>query len=271
MPVGRTFLAAIAALASGNSAAACGSFEEPCEVALGSYVVATPETLGPHPAVLFLHGYAAGGYVALSIGEPMLARGYAVIGPQGLDDENGFASWNLPPRDPERRDEAAFLRQVIEDAGKFHGVDPAHVILTGHSFGGALTSYIACEDPDFARAYAPLAGSFRRPHPPLDACAGPVSLLHTHGWADERVPIEGRSVRGGAFVQGDVFYAMQIWREVNGCTGLKPDSIEVGDVYLRRSWKTCAGGAIEIALHSGGHEIPSGWADMVLDWYEALP
>ena len=112
-----------------------------------------------------------------------------------------------------------------------------------------MASYIACEDPGFARAYAPLAGSFRRPLPSLDECEGPVSLLYTHGWADEDVPIEGRSVWGGSFVQGDVFQAMQIWRHANGCTKQNPDSIDVGDSYFRRSWTTCAHGSLEFALH----------------------
>ena len=271
MPFPGKLLATFAALASGDCVAACGSYEEPCEVALGTYVFAMPEGPGPYPAVLFLHGYAAGGYVALSIGETMLARGYAVIGPNGLNDKNGLASWNLPPRDPDGRNEEEFVRQVIQDAAILYGIDPAQVLLAGHSFGGQMASYIACENPGFARAYAPLAGSFRRPLPSLDECEGPVSLLYTHGWADEDVPIEGRSVWGGSFVQGDVFQAMQIWRHANGCTKQNPDSIDVGDSYFRRSWTTCAHGSLEFALHPGGHEIPADWADMALDWYEALP
>jgi polyhydroxybutyrate depolymerase len=26
-----------------------------------------------------------------------------------------------------------------------------------------------------------------------------------------------------------------------------------------------------MALFPGGHGVPAGWADMMLDWYEALP
>lgn len=267
----RLLFATLATLLSGNFAAACGSYEEPCKVPLGSYVIATPDEPGPYPAVLFLHGYAAGGYVALSVGGPMLARGYAVIGPDGLADENGLSTWNLPPRDPQGRDEAEFLRQVIQSAVDLHGVDAEQVLLAGHSFGGELASYIACENPGLARAYAPLAGSFRRPLPAPDECEGPVSLLYTHGWADEDVPIEGRSVWGDSFVQADVFEAMQVWRHANGCAEQKPDTIEVGENYLRRIWAGCAAGSLTLALHPGGHGIPADWADMVLDWYEALP
>lgn len=271
MPLLGKLLTTFAALVSGNFAAACGSYEEPCKVSLGSYVIETPESPGPYPAVLFLHGYAAGGYVALSVGEPMLARGYAVIGPDGLNDENGLASWNLPPRDPEGRNEAEFLRQVIQSAANRHGIDPTQVLLAGHSFGGEMASYIACEDPSLARAFAPLAGTFRRPLPSPDKCKGPVNMIYTHGWADEDVPIEGRSVWGGRFVQADVFQAMQVWRHVNGCTEQNPDIIEVGQNYLRRIWASCAAGSLALAVHPGGHEIPAHWADMALDWYEALP
>ena len=41
-----------------------------------------------------------------------------------------------------------------------------------------------------AAAYAPVAGSFWRPHPDMEACAGPVDLLHTHGWRDKTVPLD---------------------------------------------------------------------------------
>lgn len=262
---------ATALISSAASAIACGTAENPCSVELGSYVVAKPDGPGPYPAVVFLHGYGAGGYVALSIGEPILARGYAVIGPQGLDDSIGLARWNVPTGKNDGRNEPAFLRQVIESATNEHNIDPTRIILSGHSNGGTMTSYVACDDPGFARAYAPLSGTFRRPHPTLEACSGPVNLLHTHGWTDDDVPIEGQSLWGGEIIQGDVFYALQVWRTTNGCERMKPDATEIGEKFWRRSWKNCAGGTLELALHPGGHKIPEGWPGIMIDWFEALP
>lgn len=259
-------------LASAVPAAAECSADGACEVSLGTYRIATPEGDGPFPAVIFLHGYGSNAESALRTTAPMLARGYAVIGPQGLRrGGDGPTSWSFHPAFPQARDETAFIREVIADAVETHGVDPERTILSGYSIGGSTTSYLACADPSLATAYAPVAGAFWRPHPALDACAGPVHLHHTHGWVDGTVPIEGRPLGGGRIQQGDVFYSMQVWREVNDCAGLRPDRFDVGETYWRRIWETCAEGSLEFALHAGGHGIPSGWADMVVDWFEALP
>lgn len=264
--------AALMAAAVAPAHAECGLGEPTCDVPLGAYRIALPEGDGPHPAVLFIHGFGASSESALRMGSAMVARGYAVIGPQGLqrDGGSGPTSWSFIPGRPQARDETAFFREVIDDAAARHGIDPARLLLTGYSIGGSLTSYIACETPGFARAYAPLAGAFWRPHPPLDGCAGPVDLFHTHGWVDGTVPIEGRPLGGGAIRQGDVFYAMQVWRETNGCTGLRPDRFDVGDLYWQRIWESCEAGSLRLALHPGGHGVPPGWADLVIDWAEGL-
>ena len=153
------------------------------------------------------------------MGAPILARGYAVIGPNGLKRPNSRfgPGWSFHPDRPKQRDELSFMRDIIDDAVKNHGVDRDRILLAGFSIGGSMTSYLACDAPDLARAYAPVGGSFWRPHPAMDACAGPVNLLHTHGWRDKTVPLEGRPLGGGRIVQGDVFQAMQIWRATNGC------------------------------------------------------
>jgi polyhydroxybutyrate depolymerase len=113
----------------------------------------------------------------------------------------------------------------------------------------------------------PVAGSFWRPHP--QGCAGQVDLFHLHGWQDGTVPLEGRVLGNGA-VQGDVMEAMQIWRDANGCQ-VQPDRhARAGDILIR-SWTGCDTGArLDLALHPGGHVVPRDWADLALDWFEAL-
>ena len=148
-------------------------------------------------------------------------------------------------------------------------IDRDHILLAGFSIGGSMTSYIACEDPGAFAAYAPVAGSFWRPHPA--ACAGPVRLLHTHGWRDATVPLEGRSFNSGAFAQGDVFQAMEIWRAANRCGKAMPQDFDAIGIYWLRRWTGCAeGAALEFALHEGAHGIPKGWATLALDWFEGL-
>ncbi len=269
---------AILALAFGllGSPALAGCLDDPmpCRVPLGTYHIALPEnTVDGVPAVMFLHGAGGSGEGAIrntGMSATILSRGYAVIGPDGLERGGRFgAGWSFHPDRPKLRDEAAFLKQVADDAAVRFGVDRDRVLLAGFSIGGSMASYIACAEPDAFAAYAPVAGSFWRPHP--ERCAGPVRLLHTHGWRDVTVPLEGRPLRSGAIKQGDVWNAMLIWRETNGCDMMRPDAFgTVGNFWIRR-WEDCRHGtALEFALHAGSHGIPGGWSDFALDWFETL-
>ena len=263
-------LAALMLLVPGVAYSACGHDPAPCTLAEGTYHVALPETAGPHPAVVFLHGWGGSGAGTLSnsgMVDPFLARGYAVIAPDGQPREGRPGrSWDFDPNRPSTRDETAFIRAVADDAAGRFGLTRDHMLLSGFSIGGSMTSYAACTDPEAFAAYAPVAGSFWRPEPA--ACAGPVRLLHTHGWADRTVPLEGRTL-GPGFAQGDVFEALQVWRETDGCTAIRPDRITTEGPYQRRSWTSCLPGAgLDFALHPGGHTIPKGWATLALDWFE---
>lgn len=248
----------------------CGPTPGPCEVAGGTYHVVLPTgATGPSPALVFLHGWGGTGMGTMSntgMVQAFLARGYAVVAPDGELRENAEGrSWGFLPGREARRDEVAFLRSVADDAAQRFGLDRTHMLLAGFSIGGSMTSYLACADPTAFHAYAPVAGSFWRPHP--TGCAGPVRLLHTHGWTDMTVPLEGRNV-GGA-TQGDVFAAMEIWRRTNGCTALRADAFGTeGDILWRR-WTECTpGSALEFALHPGAHGVPPGWAKLAMDWFE---
>lgn len=127
-----------------------------------------------------------------------------------------------------------------------------------------MTSYVACQAPDAFAAYAPVAGSFWRPHP--QDCAGPVRLLHTHGNADRAAPLEGREIKSG-FVQGNVFESKEILWVTNGCT--LADRTESLGIYAVQHWTNCqAGTDLRFALHEGGHSIPKDWAQMAVDWFE---
>jgi polyhydroxybutyrate depolymerase len=262
--VGAMLLASIAA-------ADCNGTPGPCKMANGTYhLVLPPDATGPVPAIMLLHGYGGEGLgmirnkgmVAL-----MLGRGYAVIAPDGQPRDGGDGrSWDFHPDRPATRDETAFLIAVADDAATRYGLKRDEMLLAGFSIGGSMTSYVACEAPQAFAAYAPVAGSFWRPHP--TACAGPVRLLHTHGTADRTVPMEGREIMPG-FVQGNVLEAMEIWRTTDRCASPEPDKTFALDMYTVRHWENCADSArLDLALHAGGHSIPKGWAKMAIDWFE---
>lgn len=265
-----TFVALLCPLAA---AADCNGAPEPCQISGGTYHIVLPEgAKGPYPAVLLLHGYGGEGVGFVrnaAMAKPFLERGYAVIAPDGQSRAIGKGrSWDFHPDRAATRDETAFLLAVADDAAKKYGLNRDQMLLAGFSIGGSMTSYIACQRPAAFAAYAPVAGSFWRPHP--DRCAGPVRLLHTHGTADRTVPLQGRQITPG-FLQGNVPEAMQIWREANGCTAAVANRTESRGVYAMQHWTACAQGTdLIFALHDGGHNIPKGWALMALDWFEAL-
>lgn len=269
--------AGLAVFWAGQGTAGCADArEEPCAIAEGTYHVVLPDpAFASPPALVFLHGWGSSGAGVLSnerLVRDVVGHGMALIAPDGTPREGDASgrTWSFHPDRPAARDEAAFLDAVAEDAARRHGLDRARMILGGFSIGGSMASYVACDAPETFRAYAPVAGSFWRPHP--ERCAGPVRLLHTHGWTDTVVPLEGRHVGGSALAQGNVFHAMEVWRATNGCDALRADGFEIADDAWRRRWERCdPGSALELTLFPGGHAVPQGWAGMMVDWFETLP
>lgn len=266
--------AAIALMcAAGVASAACGELQDACEIDSGAYYIKLPEVpVKGMPVVVFLHGYGGSGQATISLDrmvEPLRERGYAVIAPQGVPRAEGRpASWVFYPG-WEGRDETAFLKDVVQDAAERFETSADTVLLSGFSAGGFMVNYLACDAPQTFSAYAPVSGGFWRPHPV--ECSGPVRLLHTHGWADGTVPLEGRKLGGGAFQQGDIFAGLEIWRAANACLDEKPTGFNTEGSFMLRTWGNCAeGGALEMALFPGGHTVPEGWADLAIDWFEGL-
>jgi polyhydroxybutyrate depolymerase len=267
-----------------QTAHACG-IDTPCEIEDRAYYIAMPEDQsGLTPAVVYLHGAGGSGAGALrnsGMVDAYLERGYAVIAPDGSQrasrdgrPRNG-RGWGFHPTSGGQMAEIEYLQNVRADATEMFDLDPDNIILAGFSIGGSMAAYTACLAPNSFAAYAPLGGNFWRPHP--TECEAPVRMLHTHGWTDGTVPLEGRVLNRvpttdpTARMQGDVFRALEIWRETNECYHLKADSFVTTGPFWRRAWERCAdGSALELALFPRGHIVPEGWSDLVIDWYEGL-
>lgn len=222
--------------------------------------------------MIFLHGGGSSGAAMMrnsSMVNAMVARGYVFIAPNGMvRPGRSGGSWSFGDFRPPLRDEAAFMSQVIDYAVEELVVDRSRILLAGFSIGGSMTWYLACRAPDNFAAFASVAGGFWRPMP--TDCEGPVKLLHTHGWTDRTVPLEGRPLREGV-EQADIFEGLQLWRRENGCDRLRADAFDTTGPFWVRTWTSCtAGTALEFALHNGGHGIPPGWSSMALDWFETV-
>lgn len=265
------------------SAAECGFNKDSlCEVASGSYYAVEPERgfAGKRPVVFFFHG--GGGWGARifklrkEMTEAFVERGYVVIAPNGKKRPGSRfgPGWSFIPQFPPQRDDLAFTREIIEDAEAKFQIDTSRILITGYSIGGSLASYLACKDPTVAAAFAPVAGGFWKPHP--QDCTGPVKLLHTHGWRDQTVPLEGRPLgqlknSKGRVEQGDIYQTLKQWRQENECGKYRPDKFITDGSFWRRIWTHCAKGtALEFALHPGGHEVPQDWPALAMDWFEKV-
>lgn len=274
----RSRLAALvvsATLGAGAAAAdPCGREGPACALpsGLGTYRIERPAGADPVPAVLILHGWGGTGAQMLSdrgTVEAFLARGWAVVAPEGLPRAGRpGGGWGFRPDRKPMRDEPAFLRAVADDAAARFGLDRGRMVLAGFSVGGSMVAYAACADPTAFAAFAPVAGTFWRPEP--TACAGPVALFHTHGWTDRTFPLEGRAPGSGVMRQGDSFAALALFRATNGCATDAPDVTAVEGDRLFRAWTRCKA-PVAMLLHPGEHGIPAGWADRLLDWVETVP
>ncbi len=252
------------------AASDCGATDSPCRISDGNYYMALPTVAEPKGIVVHLHGGGGRGRGLLKSGlaKEALRRGYVFVAPDGDHPTRRFKrDWSVRGKNMAYdRDDGDFLRAVMQDVRARSRVSGGTVLLAGFSRGGSFVWDMACNDPDFADAYAPLAGAFWDELPA--SCAAPVRLFHTHGWNDRTVPLEGRSFGNGAVVQGDVWASLKILRETNGCDKRQPESNSFDGNLWFRHWTDCAAGSIELMLHKGGHGAPAGWAPRIMDWFE---
>ena len=272
----RFLLITVMLLTAGRALALdCGGESMPCKITTGEYHMAVPAGWKGGPAVVHLHGYGGSGAKVIrnkGFVDAFTARGYAVIAPTALPWlANKPADWAV--RDgwlTYPRSDVRFLRDVLADAAVRADVELDRVLLSGFSRGGSMVWEVACLAPDLARAYAPAAGGFWLPM--TEDCVGPVHMLHTHGFADKFVPLEGRTWHNAEFdvtvSQADVWEGLQLWRRENGCQSNAAEHA-VADALWRKRW-SCKHGSLELVLHKGGHGLPEGWAEMALDWFESL-
>ena len=266
-------LLALVGLFWAGPAFACPGVGQPCQIDNGSYSIILPKPVAgvsKPPIMLFLHGWGQTSKTVLSAGytKTFAGHGFAVIAPQGLPGYGGNSDWSVEDGQPHPRDDGAFVRAVLRDAAKRFDLDRDDVLLAGFSRGASMVWNIACRSPDTARAYAPVAGGFWAPFPA--ECAGPVRMLHTHGFSDTTVPLEGRRMGHSEVAQSDIFAGLQLWRRVDGC-GSRAGMTDVAGPLWRKIWTDCKAGTLEFALHAGSHGVPEGWADMAITWFDDLP
>jgi len=253
-----------------------------------------PQT--PLPFVMFLHGaFSSGqaheGYMQL---RPLAeARRFLYCYPNGSVYSPGsyiwFAYlWNAADASASGGwtyvDDAAYLRNVIEEVGRSFAVDRKRIFLTGTSMGAAMADRVAYESADLVAGIAGLAGpslpdlGSRRP-------SEPVSVLHIHGTADATV-----SYTGGYWTYPDLrprylgaVENIQTWADYNGASNPVSDptptldlTTDVAglDTVVTRYTTFPPSGAVELwTINGAGHgpALSSQFSPRVIDWLLAHP
>ncbi len=148
-------------------------------------------------------------------------------------------------------DDEGFVRALLTELQRRYRVDPCRVYAAGMSIGGTLVYQLACSLSDRFAAVAVVAGVMTTRH-----CnpSHPVSVLHIHGTADQRVPLQGGRGRKTARFNDwpPVRDGVERWCEINGCDG-PGEVIRLVDGLVGRR---CMGIAdVELWLVDGGRHV----------------
>jgi polyhydroxybutyrate depolymerase len=235
------------------------------EVDGGRYLELVPdgadhdETL---PLLVYFHSYNTSAAIYAQrkwLAEGANKRGYLLILPDGIEK-----SWSHGGSPRKRRDEVAFMKAVLKDVESRWSISQNRVA-GGFSVGGSMAWDIACYMGDKFSAFIPASGAFWLPIPAV--CEQPTHLRHTHGTADQTVPMEGRAI--GNSRQGDVLEGFQTWRSTNGCD--EDGSEKIVGTSTCSVWSNCTSGKeLQLCLHGGRHVVPAGYLSDSLDWAEGL-
>ena len=178
-------------------------------------------------------------------------------------------------------DDAGYLREIIEETARNFPLDRKRVYLIGHSNGGAMVHWAACECADLVAGIASLAGtSILDHHPP----SKPVNILAIHGTADSTVSyFDWASTSPNTPLMPGAERLVQIWADFNGASDRMTDtapsldldsSLSGLETVVTRYTNCPAGGAVELWTINGGSHGPSlspEFSPRVIDWLLAHP
>ncbi len=212
------------------------------------------------PLVLVLHG-AGGDPEDIEAGSGWNAiadeRGIVVAYPEGDGgDWNAGACCGVAVR--EGHDDVGFLNALVDHLLGFAQIDPARVVLIGHSNGGMMAYRLACDPDSKVAGLVSVAGTNMAGCPP----AHPVTFMEIHGTADRVVPFEGGSTpesdAAGLPPLTPVEVSVTWMVQALGCAST-PDETTVSKTTTQ-TWSGC-NGASEVrfvTLTGSGHSWPTG-------------
>ena len=251
-----------------------------------SWRIERPATPGPHPLLVALHGIGDdidNFAKATKLGESGLARGFAVVFPEGSGERRGWnAGFCCGTALRQDIDDVGFILELVE---RIDGIDPNRVFLAGMSNGAMLAYRIAAEQPERIAGMVAVAGAIggtgRDGTPaysiPLPRFAVPVMIVH--GRADPFVLHEG-GVSAVLGIPGrhnaSVEEAIDFWTRVNDCAHRVIIRDRMKPTLTLSRGRQCAATVVAWSLDGFGHAWPAEidgrpFTQMVVDFFAELP
>ena len=248
--------------AAGGSTATCAATS--AEIAVGrnrSVTVRSPATTTLVPAVIVLHGYTGSpDAIEATSGWTQFAnsRGALVAYPRGTPTPSEGYGWATGTArfSTSGVDDVAFLDSVIDMLIAEHCVDPARVLITGESNGGAMTLLAGCRLRHRPVLAAPVIPAIDEGT--LEACGTGAAfpVLALAGKLDKVIPYDGTYAEGVVPLLGQEEWFTDFATARNGCredlerrTANGSETIDGG---------ACGASTRLIAIDDGRHTWPGG-------------
>ncbi|MDX0451990.1 poly(3-hydroxybutyrate) depolymerase [Sinorhizobium medicae] len=260
-----TALAAFCLLAVTTGAGACGG-SIACSVEGGTYRIELPRSgdatgkSKARGAYVFFHGHRSSAKLQMrhrALVGAAHRHGLAFVAVDGLK-----GSWSHPNAPGRFRDEAAFIRNVLDDLEKRFGFDRSNTLAGGFSQGASMAWYGLCWSGDRFAGAVTFSGVFWEPIPKPEDCVTDLPpMIHFHGRQDETFPLAGRAV-GSRFHQGDTFKSITVAREAARCER-DVENIVIAD-FSCSLVAGCVRGGVTLCLYDGGHQVQPDYLDIGL-------
>jgi polyhydroxybutyrate depolymerase len=248
------------------SSASCGVGQDGYAAIAGGrrVLVRAPATTQRRPAVVVLHGYtgvperieAQSGWTPFALGQ-----GAVVAYPEGTPVGAGGYGWNTGTArfSTAGVDDVAYLAAVVDHLVATACVDPARILLTGESNGGAMTVAAACAPATATRfaLFAPVIPAVDQGV--LDRCGGgpAVRLVALAGRLDRVIPYDGVYPPGQVPLLGQETWFLRLAATRNGCGSGEPSREPIDGAQVVRP-SGCPGGPTLLAIDDGTHTWPGG-------------
>jgi poly(3-hydroxybutyrate) depolymerase len=128
-----------------------------------TYSAYVPDSEGPLPLVVLLHGSGRNGQIMVDAWKDLAAREHFIVAAPDAFDSAAWSPKNDPP---------AFLHAMVEQLKAQHPVDANRIYLFGHSAGAEYALILAILDSHYFAATAVHAGALQPANLKLLAYAG---------------------------------------------------------------------------------------------------